>query len=97
MKITAKDLKAWEACTDGYRWFIETLGDEAEFSDFAAKCPLPHLVGWVCYRAGLYLADDRYTPAIAEALCKVGGAWWLYFAVQDWKDSRKKDLKRSKK
>jgi hypothetical protein len=96
MKITVEDLQAWEACTDGYRWFIETLGDEAEFGEFVAKCPKVKWVGWVCWKAGFFWGDDRYTPAIAEALVKTRDAEWLYCAGLTWADDRKKDLERSK-
>jgi len=94
MKITTEDLQAWEACKDGYRWFLDTFGAEAEFSEFVAKCQGPDLafwaywVGWVCYHAGLNWADDRYIPAIAEALIRTGDAEHLYQAGRDWADSR---------
>jgi hypothetical protein len=96
MKITIEDLKEWDACKDGYRWFIDTFGAEAELGELVAKCPKVKWVCWVCYKAGWNWGDDRYTPAIAEALVKTRDAEWLYCAGVTWAEARKKDLERSK-
>jgi len=88
MKITVEDLQVWEACTDGYRWFIETFCDKAEFGEFVAKCPKVAWVGWVCWNAGRDWKGSRHIPAIIEALVKTGDACYLCRAGLDWKDSR---------
>ena len=90
IKLTKKqilyDCAEWGACPES-REFQKTLPDEIELKNWRTL-GRPEFVAWYLHRAGRDWPNNRYIPAIAEALIATGDAWYLHRAGYNWPEDR---------
>lgn len=91
MIITIEDLKKLNACEEELCWFAKKYPTgEALLEDIIRDIPVGEAdwAAWLLYELGKTCPDDRYTPAIGEALIKTGDAYWLERAGAEWPEDR---------